>query len=163
MSWSDLIWSIAPVKLRLKIARVGQMAGRGRRGHGMRKLFSRRFFWVTIAAVSLRLHAWWAWYTRDGLQAARCGAIWVVCGIAIVGRPIIRMGYGAWYRSTKIIDGGHVKPTREEIEERRQDEIDAMCVQKLGPAVIALGTVLWAYGDLSANAIIRGLCSVLHN
>jgi hypothetical protein len=87
----------------------------------------------------------------------------VVCGIAIVARPIIRMGYRAWYQSTKIIDCGHLVPTPEEIEENRQSAIDAMCVQRLGPAITFLGTILRAYGDVAANAIIRSLCTVFSN
>jgi hypothetical protein len=65
------------------------------------------------------------------------------------------MGYGAWYRSSKIIDGGHFVPTAEEIEEDRQSAIDARCVQVFGPVLAVLGTILWAYGDLAANAVIK--------
>jgi hypothetical protein len=65
------------------------------------------------------------------------------------------MGYAAWYRSSKIIDSGDFVPTAEEIEEDRQSAVDARCVQVFGPALAVLGTILWAYGDLAANAIIK--------
>jgi hypothetical protein len=122
---------------------------------GMRKLLSRPLLWGTAATVSLVLHAWWVWSTHDGGQAARCGATWVVFAGAIIARPIIRMGYGAWYQSSKIIDSGHFKPTPEEHEENRQSAIDARCVQLFGPVLAVLGTILWAYGDLAANAVIK--------
>ena len=124
----------------------------------MRKLFSSRLFWVTAAAVSLVIHAWWAWSTHDGTQAARCGATWVVFGGAVIARPIIRVGYRAWYISTKTIDDGHFSPTPLEIEQAQQDLIDANCVQVLGPGLAVLGTTLWAYGDLLVNAILKSLC-----
>lgn len=125
----------------------------------MRKLFSMPLLWGAAATASLVLHAWWVWSTHDGTHAARCGATWVVFAGAIIARPIIRMGYGAWYQSSKSIDSGHFPPTTEEIAENRQSAIDAKCVQLFGPMLAVLGTVLWAYGDLAANAIIKSLCS----
>jgi hypothetical protein len=130
---------------------------------GMRKLFSKLLPWGAWAAASasLLLHAWWAWRTHDGTQAGRCGATWVVIAGAIIARPIIRMGYGAWRESSKIIDGGHFVQTPEEIEENRQSDIDAACVQLHGPILAVFGTLLWAYGDLVANWAIKCLCSFL--
>jgi hypothetical protein len=121
----------------------------------MRNLFSRPLLWVAAAAVSLVLHAWWVWNTHDGGQVARCGATWVIFAGAIIARPIIRMGYGAWYQTSKIIDSGHFVSTPEELEENRQSAIDASCIQLFGPVLAVLGTILWAYGDLAANAIIK--------
>jgi hypothetical protein len=125
----------------------------------MRKLFSWPLFWGAAATASLVLHAWWAWSTHDGTPAARCGATWVVFAGAIIARPIIRMGYRAWYQSSKTIDGGNFVPTPDEIEEGRQSAIDARCFQLFGPVLAVLGTILWAYGDLAANAVIKSLCS----
>jgi len=127
----------------------------------MRKLFSEPLFWGTAAAVSLVLHAWWAWGTHDGTPAARCGATWAVFAGAIIARPIIRMGYKGWYQSTKSIEAGSFPPTPAQIEENRQSAIDAECVQRFGPVLAVLGTILWAYGDLAANAIMKSLSSIV--
>jgi hypothetical protein len=91
--------------------------------------------------------------------SARCGALWVIFAAAMIARPIIRVGYRNWYLSTKTIDGGSFKPTAEEIEEGRQSDIDALCVQILGPCLAILGTLLWAYGDLLATIVIKEFCA----
>ena len=127
----------------------------------MRKLFSDPLLWGSAATVSLVLHAWLAWSSLDGTYVARCGATWVVFAGAIIARPIIRMGYEAWYQSTRIIDDGNFVPTSEDIEKEQQSSTDARCVQKIGPTFAVLGTILWAYGDLIANAVIKSLCSVV--
>ena len=124
----------------------------------MRNMLSRPSLWLAAAAASLMLHAWWVWSTRDGTQVARCGALWVIFAGAIIARPIIRVGYKNWYQSTKTIDGGSFKPTAEEIEEGRQSDIDARCVQIFGPWLAIFGTLLWAYGDLLANIVIKEFC-----
>ncbi len=121
----------------------------------MRNLFSRRLFWFTAATASFLIHAWWTWSTRDGSQTARCGATWVVFAGAIIARPIIRLGYRSWYQFSQTIDGGSFVPTTEERERERQNGIDANCVQVFGPLLALLGTVLWAYGDLAANAVMK--------
>jgi hypothetical protein len=90
-------------------------------------------------------------------QAAHCGATWVVFALAIIALPIIRMGYGACYQSSKIIDSGHFQLTPKELEENRQSAIDARCVELFGPVLAVLGTILWAYGDLAANAVEKPL------
>lgn len=92
-------------------------------------------------------------------QVARCGALWIIFAAAMIARPIIRVGYRNWYQSTKTIDGGSFKPTAEEIEEGRQSDIDALCVQILGPCLAILGTLLWAYGDLLATIVIKEFCA----
>lgn len=127
----------------------------------MRKPFSEPLFWGTAATVSLVLHIWWMWSTHDGAPAARCGATWVVFAGAIIARPIIRIGYKAWYQSTKIMDSGSFETTPEQTEGIRQSAVDAKCVQQFGPVLAVLGTILWAYGDLAANAVIKSLCPVV--
>jgi hypothetical protein len=67
------------------------------------------------------------------------------------------MGYADWYQSTTVTDGGSFKPTPEELEEARKSATDARCVQLFGPVLAILGTVLWAYGDLAANAVMKHL------
>jgi hypothetical protein len=123
----------------------------------MRKLFSEPLFWGIAAVISFTVHVWWAWNTHDGVQAARCGATWVVFAGAVFARPIIRMGYADWYQSTTVIDGGSFEPTPTELEEARQTAIDAKCVQLFGPVLAIVGTVLWAYGDLVTNVVMKHL------
>jgi Na+/glutamate symporter len=111
--------------------------------------------WATAAVASLAVHLLWTWHTHDGTHVARCGATWVIFAGAIIGRPIIRMGYKMWYQSTRTIDAGTFETTPDQVEEIKQNAIDANCVQVLGPLLAALGTLLWAYGDLAANLIMK--------
>lgn len=108
--------------------------------------------------ASLVLHAWWAWRTHDGTEVARCGALWVMFAGAVLARPIIRMGYKNWYEASRTINGGSFVPTPEEIEEDRQNAIDARCLQIYGPILALLGTVLWAYGDLAGKWVLKFFC-----
>jgi hypothetical protein len=120
----------------------------------MRKLFSSPWIWGLLAAVSLAVHILWARRTADYAQAARCGATWIVFAGLIIWRPIIRRGgCRNWYLSTKVMDCGQFPPTSEELEEEQQANIDARCVQLFGPILAVFGTILWAYGDLIANAL----------
>ena len=127
----------------------------------MKTLISKPLFWGTAAAVSLALHFWWLCTTLDVTNLARCGATWAVFAGALIARPIFRVGYSRWYQSTKIIDCGTFETTPEQLEEIRQSGIDAKCVQLYGPVLAVLGTALWAYGDLAANAIMRSLGSLI--
>jgi hypothetical protein len=68
-------------------------------------------------------------------------------GVILGVRPLVRMGFKDWLSSQRVIDGGHIEPTAEEIEERRQLEVDAIA-SKIGVYMALVGTVLWAYGDL---------------
>jgi hypothetical protein len=113
--------------------------------------------WGGIAIFLMVLHVWFAVITRDNLWLARCGALWVIIGALVIARPIIRRGgYAHWYESTKHIDYGTLgPPNAEEAEAERQTELDARCVQLTGPSIALLGTLLWAYGDLGADAISR--------
>jgi uncharacterized membrane protein YccC len=71
------------------------------------------------------------------------------------------MGYRGWYQSTKSIDAGTMESTPEQMEENRQSAVDAECVQRFGPVLAVLGTILWAYGDLAANTVMRNLSSLV--
>lgn len=93
----------------------------------MRQILTQPLLWFVAAAASLLLHVWWAWETKDGMQFARSGASWVVFGGALIARPIIRIGYDAWYKFARIFDGGSFVPSPQEIEEDRQAELDARC------------------------------------
>lgn len=74
---------------------------------------------------------------------AAYGAFMACCGVVTIGRPMIRVGgYRAWHEQSRIIDGGHIVPTPEEIEEDRQGRLDAMAVQVTGPALVIVGTML---------------------
>jgi len=113
--------------------------------------------WGGIAIVLMALHVWLATITCDNLWIARCGALWVAIGALVIARPIIRRGgYVRWYDSTKDIDYGTLgPPTAQEAEAERQTELDARCVQLIGPLTALLGTLLWAYGDLAGDSISR--------
>jgi H+/gluconate symporter-like permease len=89
------------------------------------------------------------------MAIGRCGATWIIFGSAIVARPIIRVGYRAWLRASRTIDGGTFPPSPEEIEAIRQDNLDARSVQLFGPILAVLGTLLWGYGDLIGNRFIK--------
>jgi hypothetical protein len=124
----------------------------------MKKHLSNPWIWGAAAVVSLAAHAWWACSRHDVTLAARCGATWVVFAFVIIARPIIRVGYTAWYQSRRTIDCGTFPATPQQEEENRQRRTDENCVQLYGPTLAVFGTILWAYGDLLIASVAKNLC-----
>jgi hypothetical protein len=110
--------------------------------------------WGSIAAVALLLHVWWAISVRSGAPIARCGALWVLLGLIVVGRQILRQWPITWHEYILYGDAWPTSPPAEEgprkayFEERWQRLLDAKSNQMLGPLLILFGTALWGYGDL---------------
>jgi hypothetical protein len=100
------------------------------------------------AASLFVLHAVVGRILNDYTYVDRCGALWVILGGVLVLRPILRVGYPEWYRRSRVIDVGTLTTTPQDREEGRQKEIDARCVQIIGPYLGMLGTLLWAYGSV---------------
>lgn len=121
----------------------------------MRKLLSFPLSWGIAAIFSFVVHVLSPWGTNDAARVARCGATWVLVAGAIIARPIIRKGYTRWYESTRTIDSGTWETAPDQDEEIRQIATDARCVQLYGPALAAMGTILWAYGELIPEAVIK--------
>ncbi|WP_162622345.1 hypothetical protein [Acinetobacter sp. WCHAc060042] len=68
-------------------------------------------------------------------------------GVILSVRPLIRMGLNQWIQSQEVINLGHIEPTLEEIEGKRQKSLDAKAFH-IGVFMTLIGTLIWAYGDL---------------
>jgi len=110
--------------------------------------------WFSLAVASFVIHLVWAHNSHQGSHLARCGATWTIFAGALIARPLIRLGYNAWYQASETFDGGEYQPPSEQIEKERQSKIDALNVQILGPCLAVAGTFLWAYGDLLGNWLL---------
>ena len=82
----------------------------------------------------------WHWFGRSG-------AIVAMAGVILSVRPLVRMGFVEWLNSQRVIDGGHLVPTPEEVEGARQTTLDAKATH-IGAYMALVGTLIWAYGDL---------------
>lgn len=82
----------------------------------------------------------WHWFSRSG-------AIATIAGVLLSVRPLVRMGRADWIQYISTIDGGHIIPTPEETEAKRQAVLDAKAAQ-IGVFLAVAGTLIWAYGDL---------------
>jgi len=107
---------------------------------------------ISAAFTLLGVHVLIGFSSNDYTHVDRCGALWVILGGMLVLRPILRVGYDEWYRRSKIIDAGTFTMTAKDLEEERQREIDARCVQMIGPSLGMMGTLLWAYGSVMWKA-----------
>jgi hypothetical protein len=123
----------------------------------MRKVAGSPAFWLFFTVLSFVLHAWWAWTISKGAPLARVGGIWIVAGVVITARAIVRKGYGNWLATTRIIGGGSFKPSKEEIEAGRQSDLDMWGERWMGPILVCVGTLLFAYGDIPAQYAIDAL------
>jgi hypothetical protein len=106
---------------------------------------------LCAAVVLFLLHVVVGHNLNDYTHVDRCGALWVILGGILVLRPILRVGYPEWYRRSRVIDMGTFTTTAGDQEEARQREIDARCVQIIGPYLAMMGTLLWAYGSVSSK------------
>jgi len=119
----------------------------------VRRLASNPFASFCAAGITLAAHVWWSYAADNADRLPRCGALWAIIGALVIARPVIRLGYRKWYAQATVIDGGTYPPSPQEIEDARQQAIDARCIQVYGPALIITGTALWAYGDFLAHLI----------
>ena len=71
----------------------------------------------------------------------------VIAGAILSTRRLIRMGYKAYVRDKKVINGGSFKPSPEEKEVGRQFDEDERSYQ-WSLILLILGTLIWAYGSL---------------
>ena len=121
----------------------------------VRKAAASVWFWIGACVVSLLVHFWWAYSTNDNMPLARCGATWAIFSSFVIARPVVRMGFERWYALEKKMDGGGLVPTAEEMEADRQDALDKKSTQTIGPAMLIVSTLQWAYGDL-LGPFVRG-------
>ena len=84
-------------------------------------------FMPLIGCLSHNLTSW----------VALAGSIIAVIGVLTIGRPVIRLGYAGWYKQSQIIDGGGAYE-----EEDVEDKMDGEAVQKSGPILVIVGTLL---------------------
>ena len=102
---------------------------------------------VGVAALVVVLSLFASFTTSSWHWFGRSGAILTIAGVILSARPLIRLGFTEWLRSLQIIDGGHIIPTQEEIEEEVQSKKDASAFH-VGVYMTLIGTLIWAYGDL---------------
>lgn len=113
----------------------------------MNKLLSNVWLLVGVAALVVVISVLESYITGKWHWFGRSGAIITMAGVILNMRPLVRMGLAEWLRSQQVIDGGHFEHTAEEIEEERQETLDAFAA-KIGLYMVVAGTVVWAYGDL---------------
>jgi hypothetical protein len=82
----------------------------------------------------------WSWFGRSG-------SIVTVIGVLLTARPLIRLGFDEWFRSESVISGGSFEPSAIEIEEGRQNGLDARA-SSIGIYMAIIGAIIWGYGDL---------------
>lgn len=142
-------WLLSLASRLKRIARVKWIENLAQRNSPViRKVASNAYFWIGVCVASFICHAAWAYISKCNMPLARCGATWAICSSFVVARPVVRLGFEHWFAMQSIIDGGHFKPTPKEIEAKRQAALDAKSMQTIGPAMLIVSTLMWAYGDL---------------
>lgn len=113
------------------------------------------WLWTVIAIGVIVGHVRWAFVEGSGQPVLRSGTIVIVVGLWVIARPMVRQGYHRWLERLDIIDGGEYPAPPAQVEAERQDRIDAVCVQIVGPVMVLAGTLLSGYGDLTFDALRR--------
>ncbi|MCC7427891.1 MAG: hypothetical protein IT557_13370 [Alphaproteobacteria bacterium] len=120
-----------------------------------RKILISTPLWIGAACIILTGHTWWAVQVGAGHPIPRGGALIILCGLAVIARPIVRLGIAEFVQRLSSFDGGNITPTSEEIEDGREKHQDALAVQFAGPLLVGSGTLLAGYGDLIARWLLR--------
>ena len=105
-------------------------------------------FAVLFCLLSLGLSAW----LNDVEWFQASGAVVTVGGVLLAARKLIRLGIEEFLRDEKTIDGGHIEPTPEEIEQNRQFELDIKSY-RWSVALLIIGTLVWAYGGIALRML----------
>ena len=96
---------------------------------------------VVISSILIGLNRGdWSWFGRSG-------SIVTVIGVLLTARPLIRLGCDDWLKSESVISGGSFDPSASEIEEGRQNRLDARA-SSIGIYMAIIGAIIWGYGDL---------------
>lgn len=96
--------------------------------------------WVTLSLLASLSSSQWHWFQRSGAVVVSAGAL-------LSTRRLVRLGVAALYRAETVLDGGGAAPTKEDDEAMRQWQLD-LSAMRLGIFLLAVGTAIWAYGDL---------------
>lgn len=90
----------------------------------------------------------------------RGGGLVVLCGVMAIARPFLRVGQAALVETnlpllgTYLVPGGFDRRNRERLTP--EVRLDVRSVQYHGPLLVALGTLMSAYGDLLFKALGYG-------
>lgn len=82
----------------------------------------------------------WHWFQRSG-------AIVVAAGAILSTRRLIRLGVAGLFQAETVLNGGPAAPTEADQAASNQQRID-LSAARLGLILLAVGTAIWAYGDL---------------
>jgi len=99
---------------------------------------------ITSITLSTKIDEW-HWFQRSG-------AVLVLIGGILSSRKIIRKGFKDLFKDAVEMSGGSYVPTDEEINEKKQLKIDIRAA-KIGVALLLIGTLIWAFGDLLARIL----------
>lgn len=113
----------------------------------MRKHLSNILVLLSISALALIASFLGSYLTGKWHWFGRSGAIVTMTGVILSVRPLVRKGFAEWVRSMHVFDCGSLDPTPAEIEEERQEKLDATA-SHIGVYMALIGTIVWAYGDL---------------
>jgi hypothetical protein len=96
--------------------------------------------WVGVSLIASVKTSRWHWFQRSGAVVVSTGAL-------LSARRLIRLGVAGLYQAETEIDGGGAAPTEVEVEAMHQWRLD-LSAMRTGAALLAVGTAIWAYGDL---------------
>lgn len=97
---------------------------------------------LSVAVVSLAVLFVWPWYfgaQNYSAYIAFAGTILALIGGVNIARPVLRLGYAEWLKGLQTIDCGSII---EKIGIEDEEKRDAAAVQKMGPILIFLGTLI---------------------
>lgn len=96
--------------------------------------------WMAISLAGSAYSGHWLWFSR-------AGSIMTICGVILTIRPVIRLGIKKWIKMQNEIDGGFFDPTPEEVEIKKQADLDNVALY-IGAVLTLFGAIIWGYGDL---------------
>ena len=112
-----------------------------------RKVASCSYLWIILGILSMTVSLAVDLVMGTHVWFHRSGALLVICGAMLGTRKFVRLGIKEALKELTEIDAGHFSPTPEEIRKEQEIRYDVWSA-KVGLFFLAIGTLIWAYGDL---------------
>ncbi len=116
--------------------------------------------WWLMTAIIIVIHGLLLVRYHDAQWMQRGGGLVILCGVMAIARPVIRVGLAALVEKGLPLRGSYLMPAGFDSSNRDrlrpEDRRDLRAVQCHGPVLVALGTLISAYGDLPFKALGYG-------
>jgi hypothetical protein len=118
----------------------------------LKTIFTNTCYVIWIAILSGAVSICLSFVGADWTRFARSGSLICLLGGVLATRRVIRLGVKKALHKEQVQDYGGFERSKADMEEDKQEGLDIEAIQK-SFYVIAIGTIIWGFGDLVGNIL----------